>query len=193
VPLSALIVPSVVGAAGITALGFNAGDLMTLVGRSSDLTGRTELWGSVLKAIQERPILGYGFSGFWRGAAAESEAVATQLQWAPIYSHNGYLEISLSLGVVGLALAVALLVVGFRRAWAQSAAGSSLHSSWPLALMAFVAIHNLTECTIALQNCLEWSVCVATIAASDPWAQLSLEAAGETEDMLPNSVETQIA
>lgn len=193
VPFSALAITAVVGFTSMTVMGFSPGELMGFLGRSSDLTGRTELWSSVIDAIEQKPILGYGFSGFWRGATAGSDAIGGQLQWAPVYSHNGYLEISLSLGLVGLALAIAFLAKGFKRAWATTESGESRLHQWPLALMVFIAVHNLTECTIAWQNCLEWSVCVATIISSELWMLASAGTRDETEPVVSESVEPVIA
>ena len=36
------------------------------------LTGRTELWATVIEMIREHPWFGYGYSGFWLGWDGES-------------------------------------------------------------------------------------------------------------------------
>ena len=38
---------------------------------------------------------------------------------------------------------------------------------WAVATFTFFLVHNLTECTILVQNCLEWSLCIATVIGSD--------------------------
>lgn len=175
IPLSVISGFAVAGGVALTVTGIKPDDFLWLLGRSSDMTGRTELWNAVVQAISQRPLLGFGFSGFWKGASAGSEIVQGQIQWIPAYSHNGYLEVALSLGLVGLFLVIVLLAQGFRRAWAYGHSGNSRQSFWPLALFMFVALHNLTECSIAWQNCLEWSVCVATIVGCDPRLLLAFE------------------
>jgi exopolysaccharide production protein ExoQ len=168
IPAWALGLFLVVGVGAAALMGIGAADVMGLLGRSSDLTGRTELWSTVYESILEKPLLGFGFSGFWKGASSSSENVQGQIGWAPTYSHNGYLEITLSLGLVGLLLVIWLLATLFKRSWRQAEEGDSALDSWPLAIFFFVVIHNITECTIAWQNCLEWSVCVATVIGCDP-------------------------
>lgn len=168
VPALALGLFLVAGVGASALVGIGVGDLMGLLGRSSDLTGRTELWKAVSDTIPERPLLGFGFSGFWKGASSSSDNVQGQIGWAPTYSHNGYLEITLSLGLVGLAFVVWMLATGFRRAKHQAEESESTLDAWPLAFFFFTVIHNMTECSIAWQNCLEWSVCVATVVGSDP-------------------------
>jgi O-antigen ligase len=113
--------------------------------------------------ILTRPMLGFGFSGFWGGASSESISVENYVGWSPTYSHNGYLEIMLSLGVVGTLLFLAFLRTGVMRALRQAEAKVCKGDLWPLAFFVFFMLHNLAECTIAWQNCLEWSLCVATV------------------------------
>jgi len=156
------------GISAVALMGIGAADVMGLLGRSSDLTGRTELWSAVYESILEKPLLGFGFSGFWKGSSSSSDSVQSQIGWAPTYSHDGYLEITLSLGLVGLFLVIWILVTLFKRSWRRAEDHNSELDSWPLAVFFFVLIHNIAECTIAWQNCLEWSVCVATVIGCDP-------------------------
>ena len=136
-----------------------------LLGRSSDLTGRTEIWRWVISFIQERPILGYGYSGFWfaSGASAEIER-ATGSTF--MYSHNGYLDTFLTIGALGLSLAVVFLGTGLKRAFDWSLQRESRIGLWPLAFLSFFLLFNLGECTIFMQD-FQWALCVAAIAGSD--------------------------
>jgi exopolysaccharide production protein ExoQ len=138
-----------------------------LLGRSSDLTGRTQLWTFTLDMIGKQPLLGYGLSGFWMGASEESLSVHTHLGWTPIYSHNGYLEVLLSLGFVGLVLFLWVVATGIKRVLGRAQFNRSTQDMWPIAFFTFFLVHNLTECTILVQNCLEWSLCIATVIGSD--------------------------
>lgn len=158
------------------AAGVSVGSLTGSMGRSSDLTGRTELWGSIASMILERPILGYGFSGFWEGASSEASVVESNIGWSPSYSHNGYLEITLSLGFVGLLVFLWILRTGLRRAIFYAENPQSTTDLWPLAFLIFFTIHNLAECSILWQNCLEWALCVTTIMAADPLNRPAIDA-----------------
>jgi exopolysaccharide production protein ExoQ len=154
----------------------NAGAVTAALGRSSDLTGRIDLWHWVGIMIRKRPLIGYGFSGFWRGASDQSTVVGSHIGWSPVYSHNGYLEILLSLGLSGLLLFLWFAVTGMRRALIRAQVGRSVQDVWPLAFLTFFLIHNLGECTILWQNSLEWAIAVATVVGSDPRVQANLEA-----------------
>jgi exopolysaccharide production protein ExoQ len=146
----------------------NVGSVTGALGRSSDLTGRVDLWRWVLVMVRQRLFLGYGFSGFWKGASGQSEVVEAHIGWSPIYSHNGYLEILLSLGLAGLALFLWFVATGIRRALIRAKAAESLQDLWPLAFLVFFLAHNMGECTILWQNSLEWALAVATLVGADP-------------------------
>jgi len=148
--------------------GMDTGTFTELLGRSKDLTGRTDLWRSVGSMILARPLLGYGFSGFWSGASIESYAVENFVGWSPTYSHNGYLEILLNLGVVGAALFLIFLWKGLTRVTRLAEEKLSREDLWPLAFVVFFVVHNFAECTIIWQNCLEWSLCIATVISAHP-------------------------
>ena len=192
IPIGAIAAFAILFVTAVTISGITTGDVLGLLGRSSDLTGRTELWSAVTEAVQEKPIIGYGFSGFWKGASPDSDIVEGQIQWTPAYSHNGYLEITLSLGLVGLFIALFFLFVGFRRAWRLSHSSDFPMDSWSLAMLMFVAIHNLTECSIAWQNCLEWSVCIAAVIGADPAQRATFERCKEFDEGLPETMPEMI-
>ena len=76
--------------------------MLQLLHRDEGLTGRLNLWNAVLLAISKRLWLGYGFNAFWQGMKGESGYVLTAVGWAPKYAHNGFLDLVLDLGLLGL-------------------------------------------------------------------------------------------
>ena len=168
IPLYAIfLAAALVVAAGVTLLVANSDSIMNALGRSSNLSGRTEIWGFLLSPIAERPIAGYGYSGFWLGASPQSITVNRAMHGLVMYSHNGYIEILLTLGVIGLLLTLIFLGIGLKRALSfseQRHAGAAL---WPLGFLFYFILHNLGECSILVQD-IEWAMCVACIAGADP-------------------------
>jgi exopolysaccharide production protein ExoQ len=151
---------------GATLLFSDSERITSALGRSSDLTGRAEIWSLVVPHILERPVYGYGFSGFWNGASPESAQIDRVMGTMIMYSHNGYLEILLNLGVLGFILALICFATGLQRAVFRSKLGHSRLDLWPFALLTYVLFHNMGECTILAQD-LEWSLCVASIVSAD--------------------------
>jgi exopolysaccharide production protein ExoQ len=158
---------AIVVAAGVMVLNANSDSVAGAVGRSANLTGRTEIWSAVVSIIPKRPILGYGYSGFWLGASPESIAINQVMRGWVMYSHNGYLEMQLNLGVVGSLLTFAILGIALKRALSFSEQRQDGTGVWPLAFLFYFILHNLGECTILIQD-IEWAVCVSCIAGTDP-------------------------
>jgi O-antigen ligase len=87
------------------------GFLLKSVGRNPTLTGRTELW-STIRGMTTNPILGTGFESFWLGTRLEK--LWSIYWWHPNEAHNGYLEMYLNLGWVGITLLAVMMVNGYR-------------------------------------------------------------------------------
>jgi exopolysaccharide production protein ExoQ len=161
----------------------NGDRVIGLLGRSATLTGRTEIWSFVISFIPQRPILGYGYSGFWQGAAPESFVINRYFGGPVQYSHNGYLEVLLTLGLVGLLLTLIFLGIGLKRAFYVSRQRPFGVELWPLAFLLYFALHNLGEVYILMQD-LEWAMCVSCIVGAD----LLLLACRDVEDVEEDDV-----
>jgi exopolysaccharide production protein ExoQ len=85
---------------------------LALVGRDSTLTGRTEVWSAVL-ALSGNPFIGRGFESFWLGDRLRTMWLKFPA-FLPNQAHDGYLEIYLNLGLIGLLLAVGYLLSSYR-------------------------------------------------------------------------------
>jgi len=166
IPLYAIVLGIfVVLASGVMVVRMDFQGVTGAVGRTADLSGRTEIWNYVLSYVSERPVLGYGYSGFWAGVSPESDAIDRAMGIMIMYSHNGLLEILLTLGAVGLFFALGFLGTGLKRAYDYALRNRSGTNLWPLAFLIFILLYNLTECTVLLQN-LEWALCVATVVGT---------------------------
>ena len=95
-------------------LGVSPGALNAL-GKNATLTDRTAIWPLVL-SLQKNPLGGTGFGSFWLGPRLE--AVWSVFEWKPNQAHNGYLEVYLNLGWIGILLLAGVLVTGYKNAFA---------------------------------------------------------------------------
>jgi len=78
--------------------------LLEMIGKEPTLTGRTDLWAYVLINIFQRPLLGWGYMGFWTPSNPMAVEISRVLNWTVPQAHNGLLEILLNVGFVGAAL-----------------------------------------------------------------------------------------
>jgi O-antigen ligase len=109
--------------------------------RDRTITGRTALWADLLE-VKINPIFGVGFESFWMGHRLEQ--LREGRPWQPNEAHNGYLEIYLDLGLVGLSMFFALIVATFgkiRRELLRNFEWGRFGLGFLLALL----LHELTE------------------------------------------------
>ena len=80
------------------------------MGRDSTLTGRTDIWARVINLV-DTPLVGTGFESFWLGSRLKA---MQDYQLSLNEAHNGFIEIYISLGWIGLFLLAFLVVRGYR-------------------------------------------------------------------------------
>lgn len=116
--------------------------LLSFLGRRPDLTTRVPMWEHLLSMVRN-PIIGFGYESFWLGERME----IVQARWGRlIQAHNGYLEIYLNLGLIGLFLLAGQVVSGMIKVVKQ------LPVDYPAALLRFsfiviILLYNYTEAT----------------------------------------------
>jgi exopolysaccharide production protein ExoQ len=148
---------------GLTCLVYaGQSNLLAQVGRNTTLTGRTDLWGATLTSILQRPWLGYGFNAFWEGMQGASYSVITSVGWYVRHAHNGFIDLSLDLGMLGLATFVAGYLVLSKRALQIIRRVPCPASYWFCAFLCFMLLYNLDESSILVQNNIFWIVYTST-------------------------------
>ena len=80
------------------------------MGRNPTLTDRTDVW-ALLLMVTDNPILGTGFESFWLGPRLDK--IWSVYRWRPTQAHNGYLEIYLNLGWIGIMLLAVVIFTGY--------------------------------------------------------------------------------
>lgn len=160
VPVTAVIFT--VLAAGM-ALAYEAlPTMLVMINRDPGLTGRTDLWDAVRVSISRRPWLGYGFDAFWQGMKGESANVLLAVGWTPAYAHNGFLDLVLGLGFIGLAVFVLGYLALWRRAFTFVTRVPGPTAAWLCMYLAFMLFYNITEGPVVSQNNITWVLYVAT-------------------------------
>jgi len=88
-----------------------------LMGRKEEadtLSGRNFIWPLAQHFINKRPWFGHGFESFW--TADHVQFIADELQFPVVEAHNGYLEVMLSTGRIGLGLHLLAVFAGITAA-----------------------------------------------------------------------------
>jgi O-antigen ligase len=143
----------------------NLGPVFALLGKDLTMTGRTRLWWYVLdEFVARQPLLGHGFNALW-GDHAFQQAAAARLNFIPVIGDNGFLDVLLNLGLVGLALFLALYFLAWRRAFRLLAAVRTPAAVAPLVVMGFSFFGNLSYSFLLEIELFVWGMMVAIIFA----------------------------
>lgn len=138
-------------------------DLVNALGRDPALTGRTRLWEVVLGVILDRPYVGYGYGAFWRGYEGPSGDVWNAFGMELFYSHNGFLDVWLDLGLLGLGTFIVGYVVYAGRALSLLQTTRDPEALWPFVFLVGLFASNLTEGSILRSNTAAWILYTATV------------------------------
>lgn len=133
------------------------------IGEVSDFTGRNLVWDICIRYAAERPVLGYGFGGFWTGARLDN--VADELKWPAFHAHSAYLDIFLGLGCPGILLFTGLLFGTITFCGSRYLRGDDRCGAW-FAVFIFVSINGFTESIFVLPTFPEFVMCLILMRLS---------------------------
>ncbi len=137
--------------------------LLKLLNRDPTLTGRTDIWKAVLQSIFKHPLLGYGYGAFWLGLKGESANVVLAVKWAIPNAHNGFLDVWLSLGAVGLAAIGYALSRALRRIWRLLLSSGLRQNLWLICVVLLVLAYNMDESVLIAAPSLMWTLFAAAV------------------------------
>lgn len=104
--------------AGVVAVALFARDAVFVVlGKSSDLTGRLEIWQKVSELAQQKPAFGWGWVSYWAPWVEPFKSLDTKNGIQVMHAHNAWLDVWLQLGIIGLILFAALALSTLIRTW----------------------------------------------------------------------------
>ena len=108
-------------------------------GRDATLTGRTQVWASLVPILMKSPIVGGGFGVFWTPERRDLFQISG--------AHNGYLDVLLGLGFVGIFLVSIFFISSCRKAHREL----SHDFDWGVLWICFIimsVVHNMGESSI---------------------------------------------
>lgn len=150
----------VAGVAGVLVFGQQ---LLPLVGKSEDLTGRTEIWAKVIDLAVQRPFAGWGWVSYWTPWAEPFQGYIVRNGVVQLHAHNAWLDVWLQLGILGVIVFGALVLVALVRAWMREVTLDQRNVTrlLPLLLLVALLVQSLAESRILVEYGLFLLVVVA--------------------------------
>jgi exopolysaccharide production protein ExoQ len=150
---------------GLTELLGGRAAITGAMGRKPDLTGRTEIWRVVIP-MAPNSIGGAGFETFWVGPRVKRIYEIVGGVQMTNESHNGYIEVYLNLGWLGVGLIALILGQGYLKtvsAFRRDSALGALLVAYVVTAVAF----NVSEAGFRMLG-VEWFFLLLSVVAASP-------------------------
>jgi exopolysaccharide production protein ExoQ len=135
--------------------------LLSLAGRSGDLTGRTDIWAAVLDLGVQHPVVGWGWVSYWIPISEPFTDLAERNGVVYLQAHDAYLDVWFQLGWIGLVLFLLVVAGVLLRAWSwatdRRVLGVGREAPWsaldllPVLLLALLLVHGLAESRLIVE------------------------------------------
>jgi O-antigen ligase len=153
------------------------------LGKDTTLTGRTDFWPQLIERLgQHNLLLGYGINGFWqpwRGASNPATGIFNSSGFVPPHAHNGFIDLALSMGLIGFILFSVSFLLGLSQAVQYFLTSKTSDSNLPLILLVYVIFSNISETQLVGSNYI-WILYVITLIRLNIRKPQSYFSAGET-------------
>lgn len=147
----------------------NLSSILELVGRNATLTGRTGLWATVI-SMSNNEILGTGYRSFWSG---ERLIELWQSGFELKQAHNGYIEVYINLGILGLSALAATICSTYRKLTSPDFLEEPRYRYFGNFVFVFFflfLIHNFTEATILSKSPLWFTFLFVLLVRRPVWS-----------------------
>ncbi|MBX7248050.1 MAG: O-antigen ligase family protein [Caulobacteraceae bacterium] len=136
-----------------------------LLGKDASFTGRTDIWASLLHRAAERPWQGYGYAAFWGKESMPANWVRLETEWAVPSAHQGWLEVLIQLGYVGLGMVAATVLTALLLGIVRLPSQGVYEGYFGLAFLAAFIMLTLSESVMMLHHNFSWALFMAIFAS----------------------------
>ncbi|WP_226633810.1 O-antigen ligase family protein [Brevundimonas poindexterae] len=164
--LSVVLVWGAITCAGIGLLVWqqNSALILEALGKDPSLTGRTDIWESLMRRVAERPWTGYGYSAFWGKESVPAHYVRLETGWLVPSAHNGWIDLLVQVGwpgaiMVGLVMLITLIALIVRLGGQGFREGG-----FSLAYLLVFAVLSASESVLLSHANLPWALFLALTA-----------------------------
>jgi O-antigen ligase len=177
---------ALVGAVAIAAWAAR-GPIVTALNGGGELNFRLRVWQQVWDLVSFHNIEGWGWVGGWPREIFPYSVVVGSAERESLSAYNGFLDVWLQLGLVGLAIFVGFLGLTFVRSWLLASRRRSIVFAWPALVLVALIVSGLAESMFLLEfGWLTVVVCSVKAARELSW-RIAFDRARSKEELPHNS------
>lgn len=138
--------------------------IMIGIGRDPTLNARTLIWEFLIDyKIPDSPFIGYGRGMFWASPSLSNGIEAAALH-IPAHSHNGFIDLTLDVGLLGMFFFALTFVVTYIKSLRISYINKTEAAyQWPSVFLTLMLLNNYTESFITRLTNLFWVIFVMLV------------------------------
>lgn len=158
----AYLLSAAAGVGGVGLIVLLHAPILDALDKTSMLTGRIHIWEEVIGLAEQRPFFGWGWISHW---APWVDPLGTLVEIGGVYqlqAHNAWLDIWLQLGILGLVVFGALVLVTIVRTWWMATDRRKVRigsdepfialTVFPLLVLAVLLVQSLSESRILVEG-----------------------------------------
>lgn len=127
---------------------FDPALLTGLLDDPDGLSGRTQIWQALIASFRDHPLFGTGYGAFWSAGVATAPDTATTGWQAISTGHNGYFDLAVQTGLIGLLVALGAVFLWAGLRIVLLAAAHPAVAGLAAALVAFALANNFAESSL---------------------------------------------
>lgn len=145
--------------------------LLKLLGKTSDLTYRGEIWNTVIGLAVQRPVAGWGWVSYWPPFTSPYKDLIEHGGVNYLQAHDAWLDVFLQLGVVGLVVFGLFVLVTLVRSWVaaiDAEPGAGLVRLFPLVALVALLVHSIAESRVLIEIGFALLVVISIVVSRKP-------------------------
>lgn len=138
-------------------------EILEALGKDPSLTGRTNIWASLMRRVAERPWTGYGYNAFWGRESVPAAFVRQETGWTVPSAHNGWIDVLVQLGWPGAILVGTLTALTVLITLVRVGGAGGREGYWALGYFAAFFLLSLSESILLSHQNLPWVLFLAML------------------------------
>jgi hypothetical protein len=127
------VVGILIGVVIVVAVVILKNPILHALGKSTNLTGRGNIWAKVWGLAEQHPVVGWGWIGYWWPSSRPLGDLYSQHGVTYLQAHDAYLDIWMQLGIIGLVIFGIYVLTTLQRSWACATRTGYDHDQNPIA------------------------------------------------------------